>query len=107
MSGRWRSPSVPATYSLVRSFRSSLENSFGNLNTYTRISLTSLPPETQSLFQQQRIYQTPKPISTTARINHQKADGSTSERMMIKPARIETNPRIQERLLRIKQPPAL
>ena len=42
--------------------------------------------------QQQRVNQMPKAISSTASANHQKPDGSTSDRMITSPARIAAVP---------------
>ena len=68
-------------------------------NEHSHIPLLSL---IRGQHQQQRIYQIPNPIKSTARINHQKAEGKTRDRMMISPAEIATKPSMQCRPLRIE-----
>ena len=87
-----------SAYSPVRSRASSFARKRGIL--MTKILIFSPFPILRRN-QQQRIYQIPNPIKSTARMNHQKAEGKTRERMMINPAKIATKPSMQCRPLRI------
>ena len=57
------------------------------------------------MYQQQRINHTPNTIRAAAKINHQKAVGKTSDKIIINPAIIAIQPHKPRCPLRIKTPP--